>query len=83
MSDRDNQSNKIAVGVSMVSVLSNIAYAGMKAQGSKDGLGRFLSFWLGFPGTLVSYFVVEEGSERAYGVDLPRRSLVRSKNDLN
>ncbi len=57
----------------MLNVFGNIAYAGMKAQGSQNKLGRFCSFVLGFPGTLITYFVVEEGSERAYGVDLPRR----------
>ena len=61
------------VGYSMLNVLGNITYAGMRAQGSDNKFGRFCSFVVGFPGTLVTYFAVDEGSERAYGVDLPRR----------
>jgi hypothetical protein len=57
----------------MLNVLGNFAYAGMRAQGSKDRLARWLSFILGFPGSVLTYFVVDEGSERAYGVELPRR----------
>jgi hypothetical protein len=36
-------------------------------------LARSLSFLVGFPGTLLTYFVVDEGSEVAYGVELPRK----------
>jgi hypothetical protein len=31
-----------------------------------------LAFLFGLPGTLLTMLVVTEGSERAYGVDLPR-----------
>jgi hypothetical protein len=73
--ERENQNNQsnYKMGYSMVNVLSNIAYAGMRAQGSQDRFARFASFVFGFPGTLLTYFVVDDGSERAYGVDLPRR----------
>lgn len=57
----------------MLNVLGNLAYAGMRAQGSQDRLARAFAFLCGFPGSLLTYFVVDEGSERAYGVDLPRR----------
>lgn len=63
----------------MVSVLSNIAYAGMRAQNSESRFGRAAAFVLGFPATLVTYFAVEEGSEMAYGVELPRRRPVEKK----
>ncbi len=46
----------------MISVLSNIAYAGMRAQNSESRFGRAVAFVLGFPATLVTYFAVEEGS---------------------
>jgi hypothetical protein len=46
----------------------------MRAQNSESEVGRVLAFLCGFPGTLLTLFVVEEGSERAYGVDLPRAS---------
>jgi len=46
----------------MVNVLANIAYAGMRAQNSQNSFARLVSFVMGFPGTLVTYFVVAEGS---------------------
>ena len=56
-------------------LLANFAYGGMRAQGSRENPGwRVLAFIFGFPGTLVSLACVIEGSERAYGVDLPRRA---------
>ena len=62
MSDADRRESSFVggtkVGLSMFNVLSNVAYAGMKAQGSKNTFGRFVTFWGGFPGTLVSYFFV-------------------------
>jgi hypothetical protein len=60
-------------GVSGIWVLANLAYAGMRAQGSKDSGWVLLSFIFGLPGTLLTLFVVTDGSERAYGVDLPKR----------
>lgn len=59
-------------GVSALWILANISYAGMKAQGHPGFGWRCLSFIFGFPGTLISLFVVREGGERAYGIDLPR-----------
>ena len=53
-------------------VFANVVYAGMRAQNSASA-GRTLSFVAGLPGTLVSRFAVREGSERAYGIELPRR----------
>jgi len=32
-----------------------------------------LAFILGFPGTLLTFFCVAAGKERAYGVDLPKK----------
>ena len=43
----------------MINVLGNIAYAGMRAQGSDNKLGRALAFITGFPGTLITYFAVD------------------------
>ena len=62
-----------ATGVSGIWVLANACYAGMKAQ-AHPGVGwRMLSFIFGFPGTLITFLVVDEGGERAYGIDLPRK----------
>jgi len=56
-------------------LLANFAYLGMRAQGNQESPGwRVLAFIFGFPGSLLSWIVVVEGSERAYGVDLPRRA---------
>ena len=63
----------VDTGVSGLWMLANICYAGMKAQANPHFGWRILSFVFGFPGTLLSLIVVSEGSERAYGVDLPRR----------
>jgi len=60
-------------GLSALWVLANFCYAGMRAQGSSSSGWRIVAFIFGFPGTLVSYFAVKEASERAYGVDLPKR----------
>ena len=60
-------------GVSAVWVLANLAYAGMRAQNSASTGWRIVAFIFGFPGTLLTYFVVSEGGERAYGIELPRR----------
>lgn len=59
-------------GVSAIWVLANLCYAGMRAQNSSNSLGRVLAFLFGLPGTLLTWIVVREGSERAYGVELPR-----------
>jgi len=60
MADRNKEPNhELRTGYSILNVLSNIAYAGMRAQNSENRLARALSFWVGFPGTLVTYFVVE------------------------
>jgi hypothetical protein len=61
-------------GLSAIWLLANLCYAGMRAQNSENDIGRALAFLLGLPGTLLTLVVVEEGSERAYGVDLPRAS---------
>jgi hypothetical protein len=64
----------VDTGVSALWMLANICYAGMKAQANPSVIWRILSFLFGFPGTLLSWFVVREGSERAYGIDLPTKA---------
>jgi hypothetical protein len=60
-------------GISGLWVLANISYAGMRAQDNPNVFWRILAFIFGLPGTLLTFFFVEEGGERAYGIDLPRR----------
>lgn len=58
-------------GISGLWVLANISFAGMRAQNSPSTGWRVLAFLFGLPGTIVTYFAVHEGSNRAYGIDLP------------
>lgn len=60
-------------GVSVIWILANIGYAGMRAQGSRSKGWRIVAFIFGFPWTIITWLVVDENSERAYGVALPRR----------
>ena len=61
------------VGASGLWVLANICFAGMRAQNSPSTGWRIVAFIFGFPGTLITYFVVDEGSERAYGIEIPKK----------
>jgi len=63
----------IDVSFSAVWIFANLTYAGMRAQGKGSTLWRVISFVCGFPGTLLTLLLVQEGSERAYGVDLPAK----------
>ncbi|HRE15051.1 MAG TPA: hypothetical protein PLD37_12720 [Usitatibacteraceae bacterium] len=60
-------------GLSAIWFLANISYAGMRAQNADRPVWRIIAFLLGLPGTIVTYLVVREGGERAYGIELPRR----------
>jgi hypothetical protein len=60
-------------GVSATWIFANIAYTGMRAQANPSFFWSVVSFLGGFPGTLLTYFVVRRGSERAYGIDMPRK----------
>ena len=61
-------------GVSGLWILANISYAGMRAQNNPTIIWRVLSFIFGFPGTLLSMICIDEGSNRAYGINLPNES---------
>ena len=60
-------------GISGNWMLANISFAGMRAQNNPDTGWRIVAFIFGFPGTLVSFLAIKQGSERAYGIDIPRR----------
>jgi hypothetical protein len=60
-------------GISGLWVLANASFAGMRAQNHRSVFWRTLAFIFGLPGTLVTFFAVTEGSECAYGIDLPRK----------
>jgi hypothetical protein len=61
-------------GVSGIWILANISYAGMRAQSNPSTGWRILSFLFGLPGTLITYLAVAEGSERAYGIAIPKKA---------
>lgn len=64
----------VRYGMGTIAILSNSSYAGMRAQNKKDnGELRTVAFICGLPYTLITYMVVDEGSERAYGVDIPKK----------
>jgi hypothetical protein len=60
-------------GVSAIWVFANLSFAGMRAQAKGTAFWKVVSFIFGFPGTLLTLLVVTSGSERAYGIDLPRK----------
>jgi hypothetical protein len=55
-------------------VFANLSFTAMRAQGKGRIFWKVLTFIFGFPGTLLTLFVVTEGGERAYGIDMPRKS---------
>jgi hypothetical protein len=60
-------------GTVAIWIFANLSFAGMRAQNSSSNGWRIIAFIFGFPGTLLSWFIVGEGSERAYGIEMPRR----------
>jgi hypothetical protein len=60
-------------GTSAIWIFANISYAGMRAQNSSSAGWRVISFIFGFPGTLLTWLIVDEGGERAYGIELPKK----------
>jgi hypothetical protein len=60
-------------GVSAIWIFANLSFTGMRAQATGSMFWKIITFIFGFPGTLLTLFVVTRGSERAYGIDMPRR----------
>ena len=60
-------------GASGIWVLANFCYGGMRVQNHPSVGWRMVSFIVGFPGTFITWLVTDEGSERAYGVELPKK----------
>jgi hypothetical protein len=68
------EASRTDCGVSAVWVFANLSFTAMRAQARGSTLWKVLTFIFGFPGTLLTLLVVTEGSERAYGIDMPRKS---------
>ena len=60
-------------GTSAVWVFANFSFTGMRAQAKGTTFWKVVTFIFGFPGTLLTLFVVDKGSQRAYGIDMPRK----------
>jgi hypothetical protein len=60
-------------GASAVWIFATLSFTGMHAQAKGSLFWRVVSFIFGFPGTLLTLIIVPRGSERAYGVDMPRK----------
>jgi hypothetical protein len=60
-------------GISAIWIFANLSFTGMRAQGAGTTFWKVVTFVLGFPGTLLTFLVVARGSERAYGIDMPRK----------
>jgi|HubBroStandDraft_5_1064220.scaffolds.fasta_scaffold497279_2 hypothetical protein len=69
-----SSSNGTESGVSAVWIFANLSFTGMHAQATGTMFWRVVSFIFGFPGTLLTLFLVDRGSERAYGIDMPRKT---------
>jgi hypothetical protein len=65
-------------GVSAIWVFANLSFSGMRAQATGTTFWKVVTFIFGFPGTLLTLFVVARGSERAYGIDMPRKQRMQS-----
>jgi len=61
-------------GASAIWIFANLSFAGMRAQAKGTTFWKVVAFIFGFPGTLLTLLVVTAGGERAYGIDLPRKS---------
>ena len=70
----DSMSAETNGGACAIWIFANLSFTAMRAQDRGNAFWKILTFILGFPATLLTLLVVRKGSERAYGIDLPRRS---------
>jgi hypothetical protein len=71
------EASRTDCGVSAIWVFANLSFTAMRAQARGSLFWKVLTFIFGFPGTLLTVLVVAEGGERAYGIDMPRKSGTR------
>lgn len=71
--DRKDIESARDTGVSGLWILANISFAGMRAQDHPSFFWRIVAGIFGFPGTILSLLCIVEGSERAYGISIPKR----------
>jgi hypothetical protein len=63
-----------AQGINAVWVFANLSFTAMHAQAKGSTFWKVVTFIFGFPGTLLTLLVVNKGSERAYGIEMPRKA---------
>jgi hypothetical protein len=68
-------------GIDAVWVFANLSFTGMRAQAKGSMFWKVVTFIFGFPGTLLTLLVVNKGSERAYGIDMPRKAITPPAED--
>jgi hypothetical protein len=68
------EASRTDCGMSAVWIFANLSFTAMRAQGRGSSFWKVLTFIFGFPGTLLTLLVVTKGGERAYGIDMPRKS---------
>lgn len=71
------EASRTDCGVSAIWIFANLSFTAMRAQANGSTFWKVLTFIFGFPGTLLTLLVVTKGSERAYGIDMPRKSGTR------
>lgn len=57
-------------------IFANLSFTAMRAQDTGSTFWKVVTFIFGFPGTLLTLIVVDKGSERAYGIDMPRKPTI-------
>jgi hypothetical protein len=62
-------------GVSAIWVFANLSFTAMRAQDKGTTFWKVVTFIFGFPGSLLTLLAVKKGSERAYGMDMPRKAV--------
>ncbi len=60
-------------GVDAVWIFAKSKFHRHACLGSRVGFLEGVDVFSGFLGTLLTMMVVEKGSERAYGIDMPRK----------
>ena len=68
------EASRTDCGVSAIWIFANLSFTAMRAQATGSTFWKVVTFIFGFPATLLTLLVIREGSEHAYGIDMPRKS---------
>lgn len=70
-------------GASAIRIFANLSFTRIWAQNHPSTFRKVVSFIFGFPATLLTLVVVDRGSERAYGADMPRRTRAQALSEYH